>query len=117
MTPATLKGYRILIQRSSFCPAITDEIETDRSMAEHTVNGLVIFGLTHAQVGALDRSETGLFYRQGLQVEIEVIGPDGREKQSEAVDAYIWARGMEKLEQKDWSIDGFLAALQDWGTS
>lgn len=100
MTPAVLTNYERLAVRGTVFPAL--ELSTS---SEHTVEGLVIFGLTHAQRNWIEWYEANLYKLESVKVEMK-LAPEGR--RTVDADTYVWARPRSELLDADvsaWSIE------------
>lgn len=79
MTPGTLNGFIRQAVRNSAFPAISD-----KGGKHDVVEGMVIFGLTDAHLGRLDRFEGGHFSREMVSVRIELAN-------GSSLDSFIYA--------------------------
>ena len=103
MCRATPTHHKRLASRGPPFPAVIEEGgETD------DLEDFLIFGLSAADIGALDRFESGQFCRE-VELELRLLHSDLPVRLY--ADTYIWAGSRDRLvetSEKAWSLDEFL---------
>ncbi|MCJ1224317.1 hypothetical protein MMC12_000962 [Toensbergia leucococca] len=97
MTPATLSMHQRLAVRDAYYPAVIPS-----NNPEHSVTGLVLFGLTAVERENLDGYEGCMYTAERVQVEILLVS--GTRMMIDA-DVYIWSDPLEHLcqpSEKEW---------------
>ncbi|CAI6306460.1 unnamed protein product [Periconia digitata] len=107
-TPAVLPAYtRRRVQNAAY-PAIIP------STSSHSVQGMLISGLSDADIKALDRFEGDEYQR--VEVKVRVVSSlssassQSAEGEGEEVEAetYIWIAGEDHLEDEEWDFERFV---------